>query len=577
MTTPMRFLRTVRSLGMRQVVTRAMRIAERSWWRATRAAAPSAPAVTLRAHEPLWRALPEDPRAIERAAEVITGRFTFLGETRGCSWVATDASHLWRFHLHYFDYARDLAVFALHRDRASAYEAFRDLAASWIDAHQRLGGDAWHPYTISLRIVNWCEAALVFRSELERDTDFAARLYASIAAQAQFLSRHIEHDVRGNHVLENARALMRGAMFFEGDAPRNWRRIAFELLKREIPEQILDDGGHFERAPGYHLRVTEVLTDIAVLAPETSIKSAVERMRAFLNVITPSNGRLPLLKDTVLPDAPVSIDTPQTSRWLESSGYAVIRDDARGDHLIADFGRVCPDYLPAHAHADMFSYELTIGGRPAIVDSGVFEYAEGKWRTWFRSTAAHNTVDINGRDQSEMWGSFRVGRRAHVIRASWYETPGMTSIDGIHDGYAPLHHRRVIIALHEPRLWIVLDRVDGKPEHVARSFIHLHPARPQLAFTPLGALTVSDTSGWYSEHFGVKQTNRVITLTATTPAWFGYAISANDTPPRATMIESNEGVAIEIATATWQGEVQIGNGVTLTREPPLTLTLSPRR
>jgi uncharacterized heparinase superfamily protein len=505
----------------------------------------------------LWRALPEDVRALERAAEVMAGRFTFLGETRACSWTAADASHLWRFYLHYFDYTRDLAVYALYRDRAPAYAAFRDLVISWIDAHQRLGGDAWHPYTISLRIVNWCEAAIVFRPELEEDAGFAARLYASIAAQAQFLSRHIEHDVRGNHILENARALLRAAAFFEGDAPRNWRRMAMALLGREIPEQILRDGGHFERAPGYHVRVLDVLAEIATLAPEPWIESAVERMRVFLGIITPPNGRLPLLKDTVLPDPPIEIRASQTSQWLEPSGYAVMRDDARGDHLIADFGRVCPDYLPAHAHADMFSYELTIGGQPVLVDSGVFEYAEGEWRTWFRSTAAHNTVGVDGRDQSEMWGSFRVGRRARVVRASWSETPERTTIDGIHDGYAPLLHRRVITALHEPRLWIILDRIFGAPGHIARSYIHLHPDHPQLAFTPLGTVTVSEASGWYSEQFGVKRSNRVITLTAATPAWSGYVIAAGEPAPGATITEKDDGVVIEIATAEWQGAVQI--------------------
>jgi uncharacterized heparinase superfamily protein len=536
-------IRTGRHLGMRQVATRAARVAERAWWRVTRASAPSAPKVQLRAYDPLWRDLPEDERAIERAAEIIAGRFTFLGETRARSWDAADASHLWRFHLHYFDYLRDLAIFALHRDRAVAYATYRELVTSWIDTHTRLGGDAWHPYTISLRIVNWCEAAIVFRPE----PDVAARLHESIAAQAEFLSHHLEHDVRGNHLLENARALLRAAEFFDGDAPREWRRIASKLLEREIPEQILADGGHFERAPGYHLRAMEVLSDCGV---------DVTRMREFLDAIVPPNGRLPLLKDTTS----VSIATrmPQPSRWLESSGYAVVRDDARGDHLIADFGRVCPDYLPAHAHADMFSYELTIGGQPVIVDSGVFEYAEGEWRTWFRSTAAHNTVEIDGRDQSEMWGSFRVGHRARVLRTSWKETPERTTIDGTHDGYAPLLHRRVITALHEPRIWIILDRVSGEPGHIARSFIHLHPDHAQLAFTPFGNVTVSEGSGWYSEQFGVRRENRVVALTATTPEWFGYAIAAGETAPRATMRENEDGVVIELGTESWEGELQIG-------------------
>jgi hypothetical protein len=280
-------------------------------------------------------------------------------------------------------------------------------------------------------------------------------------------------------------------------------------------------------------------------------------MRDFLDTITPPNGRLPLFKDTVLPDTPVEIRAPKKSRWLEPSGYAVMRDDARGDHLIADFGRVCPDYLPAHAHADMFSYELTIGGQPAVVDSGVYEYAEGEWRTWFRSTAAHNTVGVDGSDQSEMWGSFRVGRRARVLRTIWSETPQSTTIDGTHDGYAPILHRRVITALHEPRLWLVLDHLSGAAGHLARSFIHLHPDRPQLALTPLGPVTVSETDGWYSEHFGVKRTNRVLVLTAPTPAWFGYIIAAGETAPHATIREDGESVVIEIATAGWQDEVRI--------------------
>jgi hypothetical protein len=148
-----------------------------------------------------------------------------------------------------------------------------------------------------------------------------------------------------------------------------------------------------------------------------------------------------------------------------------------------------------------------------------------------------------------------------VLRASWNETPDRTTIDGCHDGYkddyAPLLHRRVITALHEPRLWLILDRLSGPPGHIARSFIHLHPDHPQLAFTPLGPVTVSETNGWYSEQFGVKQPNRVITLTAATPAWFGYVIAAGETAPRATMTEKDDGVVIEIATADWQGEVEI--------------------
>ena len=513
-----RFVRTVSHLGARQIATRVLRMSERVWWRVTRASAPSERAPALREHIPLWNEL-----ALADASEILAGRFTFLGETRSfTSWNAEGASRLWRFHLHYFDYARDLAA---HPDRDAAFRTFRDLATSWMDAHRRLGGDGWHPYTISLRIVNWCEAAIVFRRELDADAAFASRLYDSIASQAEFLSHHVENDVRGNHVLENARALVRASSFFEGE---RWLRQGMKILEREIPEQVLADGGHFERAPGYHVRVMEVLADIAALVRAPFIDDAVKRMRGFLEAIVPPNGRLPLLKDTVLSEPLPS--PPQSSRWLEASGYAVMRDDERGDHLIADYGYVCPDYLPAHAHADLFSFELTIGGKPVIVDSGVFEYAEGEWRKWFRSTPAHNTVSIDDADQSEMWGSFRVGRRARVRDVTWRHSSHLTSIDGVHDGYAPLLHRRTITAFHAQRLWLVLDRISGPPGHTARSFIHLHPECAELSFTPIGAASVSETTGWYSERFGVKRANRVIVLTATTPATFGYVIGATSPP-----------------------------------------------
>jgi uncharacterized heparinase superfamily protein len=510
-----RFVETIRHLSLRQIVTRATRMAERGWWRVTSAKAPvveSAPPIAP--HPPLWR----EVASTARGREIGEGRFTFLNETRvRPSWDQPDAPRLWRFHLHSFDYARELEP-----------HVFRELAHSWIDANRGLRGDGWHPYTISLRVVNWCEALLAFGDD--------ETIRASIYAQAAFLARHLEHDVRGNHLLENARALIRAGAFFD---ERRWLARGADVLRVEVPEQVLADGGHFERTPAYHVRVLQVLEDVATYVPEPWLTSAIERMRAFLAAIVPPNGRLPLIKDTTL-DARVA-PSKSHSIHLADSGFAVIRDDARGDFLIADFGRVCPDYLPAHAHADMFSFELTIGGQPIIVDSGVYEYAEGEWRTWFRSTAAHNTVEIGGRDQSEMWASFRVGRRARPHGVVWTDDARLTSIEGWHDGYAPVIHHRRIVALRDRRAWVVVDRITGPAGHRARSFIHLHPDAPMPHIAPFGA-TVADTEGWYSERFGEKRRNRVLVLEAATPATFGYVISADD--PGVTIAELPEELLI---------------------------------
>jgi uncharacterized heparinase superfamily protein len=554
------FLGTVRHLQPGQILTRVSRLAERAWWRVAKPTVRAGNALPRREHVPLWRFDSIDAAAVARAKDVVEGCYTFLNVIRvRPSWSIADVPRLWRFHLHSFEYLQDLAVLAAAGERADAFAAFRERSESWMAAHRFFGGDGWHPYTVSLRIVNWCEAAVAFHSELESDRAFAAGLVDSIAAQARFLSRHLETDVRGNHILENTRALVRASVFFAGPEADRWMEIALRILRREVPEQILSDGGHFERAPGYHLRVMRVLEDTARLLranalPELWLDEAVERMRRFLDFIVPASGRLPLLKDTVLPGKPIATRGPQTSRWLAESGFAVMRDDACGDHLIADFGRVCPDYLPAHAHADMFSFELTIGGRPMVVDSGVFEYESGEWRQWFRSTAAHNTVSIDHRDQSEMWGSFRVGRRARPRDVVWIDQPDFTAVGGAHDAYAPLAHARWIVAVKQARLWIVVDRVMGPRGHVARSFLHLHPGAVLPGFASLGAST-ERLRGWYSEAFGAKGENEIVALTAATPCWFGYVIGAEQVT--AAMNAGSDACRIEVAAASSLVELSV--------------------
>src|SRR5205814_3672650 len=121
-----------------------------------------------------------------------------------------------------------------------------------LEANERIAGDGWHPYTISLRCVNWCRAAAIFADELQRDADFAAELAGATHAQLRFLAANIEFDVRGNHIIENLRALVAGGIALAGAHPARWLVRALEILQREVAEQVLADGGHFERVPAYH-------------------------------------------------------------------------------------------------------------------------------------------------------------------------------------------------------------------------------------------------------------------------------------------------------------------------------------
>jgi uncharacterized heparinase superfamily protein len=432
--------------------------------------------------------------------------FRFLShEIREPRWNEASASQLWRFHLHYFDYALDLGP-----------AAFERLARSWMRENAGMQGDGWHPYPLSLRIVNWSRALDFFLL----DSGFAEELARSIYGQTRFLFSNLEHDVRGNHLLKNIRALIWSGVMFEGDEARRWLSEGLRLLEIEVAEQVLPDGGHFERVPAYHVVVLRDLSETAEwlrLNRQTPawLDDAVARMTRFLDGITEPGGRLPLFKDTTLdcvgqaPSPVPPAQRPGEGACPTQSGYAVFRDSHA--FLIADFGPPCPPYLPAHAHADMFSFELTVDGAPLIVDSGVYEYAAGEWRDWFRSTRAHNTVEIAGENQSEVWGSFRVARRAMPGNVRFTGT----TLTGEHDGYRrldpPAIHRRTIV--HIPNsAFVITDDILGTGVTEAKSYIHLHPDAKLEPWRIVSDHEIEETEGWYSERFGEKRRNRVLVL-----------------------------------------------------------------
>ena len=480
------------------------------------------------------RVAPHVPIAAMRTEPHDGVTFRFLAqEIRDPRWNEPDAPRLWRFHLHYFDYALDL-------DR----DAFIRLARSWMRENVVMAGDGWHPYPLSLRVVNWSRALDFF----PLDAEFAAELARSIYGQTRFLFSNLEHDVRGNHLLKNIRALIWSGVMFEGEEARRWFEEGMRLLRIEVDEQLLADGCHFERVPAYHAVVLRDLSETAEWlrnnrASPAWLDEAVARMNGFLDAITGPGGRLPLFKDTTL-DTMVgswqlavgrSTEPQPTASCQLSTGYYVFRD--RHAFLVADFGVPCPSYLPAHAHADMFSYELTVDGAPLIVDSGVYEYAAGEWRDWFRSTAAHNTVEIAGENQSEVWGSFRVARRAvpRGVRFTGTMLTG-TSLTGEHDGYLrlrpPAIHRRTIEHLPDTA-FIITDEILGTGVTEAKSYIHLHPDANWEPWRLVTEHPVEESQGWYSERFGEKRRNRVLVLRhkGAMPFRITYTIALRNTIP----------------------------------------------
>jgi uncharacterized heparinase superfamily protein len=447
---------------------------------------------------------PEFPEWQPSVARHLLGRgeFRFLNTTVAwqddVDWSAAGLPRLWAYNLNYFDFLNvDLTA---PRDAALLHRAMR-LAMDWCEANAAGHEAGWKPYPLSLRIVNWLKFLVRNGGAVEASgqEESSQRLLASLRVQTLVLERRLEKDLLANHLLKNIKALMfAGALIETSESIRWWMRGA-KLLDVELKEQILPDGGHFERSPMYHAQVLEDLLDLQALPSlrgrttdgNTMLAGKIGEMSRFLHAIVHPDGEIPLFNDSAFGGARRAkelfimsgVSTTQDQDDISSvttladSGYGVIRDSRTQSCLIFDCGPLGPDYQPGHSHCDGLSFELSLHGQRVIVDTGVSTYEPGPERHYERSTAAHNTIRVDGEEQGEIWASFRLGRRPRVGQIRGGETGGVRWLRGEHYGYQRqgVTHCRVII--HTPQGgWIIVDSLEGTGIHRIESFVHFHPA-----------------------------------------------------------------------------------------------------
>jgi hypothetical protein len=412
------------------------------------------------------------------------------------------ATRLGRFHR---QYGEDVLAAARAGDLAET----RRLVATWIEAHPPHVGDAWHPYPLSTRVGNWI-AALSLLPELA-----SAELSRSLWHQLRRLEVNVEDDVLGNHVIRNARALVLGGASF--GAPEVTRR-GIDLLRRELREQVLPDGGHYERSPSYHLVVLRDLLEIQAASPYSWLADAIDTMRGFAAALARPDGAPALFNDGTV-DAP-RLDLPEPLDGLTvlpDSGFVVVRD---GDLWLAfRCGAPSPPFLPAHAHADALSFQLWWQGRPVVVDPGTYTYEPGAERDWFRGTRAHSTVTVDGRDQFRLWGAFRSGPLPKVSLR--YARDGAVEASVVLPRRIR-HVRRIEWDDDEVR---VFDELEGRGRHRVVSRIVLAAGFAALEIDSDGGDLVVEPA-WVSERFGerTEAVAKSFELQFELPAWLGFRI-----------------------------------------------------
>lgn len=453
------YFHTVRHLKLRQVFFRVYYFARK---RFAAVSLPRAPKIPVSRHLIFTQGIP-------RSCSFEGTTFTFLNLTnefsKSIDWNYAGYGKLWCYNLNYFDFLNQESV-----ARQDGLNLIYDFINS---TDTRSVG--FEPYPTSLRIINWIK--FISRHDIHDDV-----VDRSLYQQALLISKNIEYHLLGNHVLENAFSLLFAGRYF---ADISLQTTARSILREELKEQILPDGAHFELSPMYHQIILDRLLDCVNLLKKNGgdpllplLIDKGSEMLGWLRQITFRDGSIPLLNDAAEGIAPASaelfeyarrIDLAERIVPLKESGYRKITGNSY--EMVMDVGNIGPDYIPGHAHSDTLSFVLHLDGRPLIVDTGTSTYEINDQRLLERQTTAHNTVEIDGLQQSEVWGSFRVAQRAYICDLAEFED----HIVATHTGYDRIgaRHRREFA--WDERAITITDTVESDKFHDSRAYLHFYP------------------------------------------------------------------------------------------------------
>lgn len=446
-------------------------------------------------------------------------RFNFINLqhqfTEKIDWNYTLNKKLWTYNLNYFDF--------LNQEGITKEEGV-ELMTSFVNSYDGLK-DGKEPYPTSLRIINWVK--FISKHQIN-----VSSFFKTIKKDAERLSDNLEYHLLANHLLENGFALWFAAHLFEDE---KLLKKGTQILKKQLKEQVLIDGGHFELSPMYHQLMLYRVLDCIQLSENNSfadketmlfLREKASKMTAWLHKMTFKGGEIPLFNDAANGINPTSahvlnyataLNIEVVKLPLSESGYRKLTGS--NYEMIVDIGQVGPSYQPGHVHADTFNFELFVNNLPIIVDSGTSTYNIGVERSFERSTKAHNTVTVNDADSSQVWSGFRVAKRAKVFNVEEKQNFLSAKLNG-YQRFGVIHQRTFENTINEI---VITDELIGK-ETTGKAYFHLHPSvviekkenqvvlnkEFVISFDNHSDIKLLETS--YSSSFNVYQTNTTIEI-----------------------------------------------------------------
>ncbi|MDU7215716.1 alginate lyase family protein [Clostridium sp.] len=472
---------------------------------------------------------------LAQANDILEGKFTFLNNLlykfeSSIDWSKNPYEYrLWNFNLNYFDYLETLCdAYSVSKNINYIHRGI-ELIIDWVNNNNKYNVNTWDSYVVSKRIynfINFLEYIKLYN--LEIDCKDLEKINNSIYNQGIYLSRNVEYHLDANHVIMNAKGLIFYSIYFKDD---NIMNKALFILKNEYTRQVLLDGAHYEMSPSYQAEVLSHYVEAYLLLKRNKFyKNAeifiepINKMSEFLYGILTSSGNIPLVNDSSI-DYPFFVndllqvtscilnkklffldvlslyaykllDKNYISNFNElksedrcsceavkkyDCGYVIIRDTINDEniYILLDCGNCGPDNNLGHAHADNLNFILSVDDKDLIIDPGAYTYKLCSDRNKYRSTSEHNTITINNRSSSDIWGAFRVGNRAKTIINKYTYMSQYVYVSAMHDGYSKiihssnLRHNREYIYIYGKGI-IILDILYGKLNKVTNANMNIN-------------------------------------------------------------------------------------------------------
>ncbi len=474
-------------------------------------------------------------------------------------------------------------AYALTGDARYARELVAQLE-SWLDANPWPYGVNWgRAMEVAVRAVNWLWAAALFDGAAELHDRVRLRLLKSLVQHGRHVLANLEHSHNnGNHYLSNGVGLLfLGVLLPELTEAATWRSKGLEIVWGEIERQVHPDGVDFEKGIGYQGLVLEFwyasarLCELNGVPVPAAARERMARMFDFMRAYTRPDGSFPQIGDNDdgrlagLDDEPVGShrrhlavggamlgrpdllaaaeDAVETALWLygpavlampreptpvpsqafPSGGFYVLRSEDAV--MVVDAGEVGMNGIGGHGHNDLLSFDLWAAGAPLVVDPGTYVYtADPAARQALRSTAAHNTVRVDGEEIARLGGVnwlWWIENDAQPTVHRWQSDPYRDVLEAEHSGYRrlpqPVVHRRRVEFDKRRSLWLIVDDLEGAGEHDVELSLHLGVSDLQhdglavrlraprgdlwvVSLDPPAGVSLVEEQGWVSRGYGYR-------------------------------------------------------------------------